>query len=188
MGVIGDYLTSRERPLTDEEIEDAKRVYQGTIKYRRVSIANDLGVGGRKWTEPAGGKMDLYVIHMGPLGFAGTTDPDMRARLIHELCHVWQGMHHLSAWSYVVGSVVSQGLASVFEGSVKAAYKYKPGDLWGEYNYEQQAHIVEDWYRAGLPTSGPLYPYIVGNIRCPIRSWIGETATEIGVGASAIKG
>ena len=182
MGLVKDYLTSKTRPLTTEEINDAKRVYQRTIKYELVSIADDLGAQQREWTEPTGGPMDLYVLHLGPLGFASTRDPEMRATLIHELCHVWQGVNHIFAWTYVVQSLVSQAVSG------NSAYDYKPGDLWGEYNVEQQAHIVEDWYRSGLRTDSPLYRYIVGNVRCPVLSWIGETMTEFAVGASAIKG
>jgi hypothetical protein len=175
-------LTSQKRLLTQEEIDDAKRVYQKTIKYGFVYIADDLGAGGREYTEPSGGKMDLYVIHLGSLGFASTIGPDIRATLIHELCHVWQGMHHVFSWSYVLGSLANQALSG------SAAYDYTPGQHWGEYNVEQQASIVEDWYRDGLRTTSPLYRYIVGNIRCPIRSWFGETLIEIGSGAAAVKG
>ena len=181
MGLVIDYLTSRTRPLTTEEINDAKRVYQRTIKYALVSVADDLGAQQRPWTEPSGGSMDLYVLHLGPLGFASTGDPAMRALLIHELCHVWQGMNHVFAWSYVVDSLVNQAVRGA------SAYSYTPGDLWGEYNVEQQASIVEDWYSTGLRTDSPLYRYIVNNIRCPVQSWIGETLTGIGAGAAAIK-
>ena len=181
MGLVKDYLTSRTRPLTTEEINDAKRVYQGTIKYPLVSIADDLGAQQRPWTEPSGGPMDLYVLHLGPLGFASTRDAATRATLIHELCHVWQGMNHIFAWSYVVDSLLNQAVSG------DAAYDYKPGDLWGEYNVEQQAHIVEDWYTTGLRNDSPLYRYIVGNIRCPKLSWVGETLTEFGAAAAAIK-
>lgn len=182
MGLITDYLTSSKRALTAEEILDAKRVYKNTIRYDHISIADDLGGGDRQWTEPSGGPMDLYVIHMGRNGFATTVDPDMRAILIHELCHVWQGVNHVCSWSYVVGSLSNQALYG------SKAYDYKPGDLWGEYNFEQQAHIVEDWYRTGLQTSSPLYTYVSGNIWCPVRSWIGEIFTEIAAGAAAAKG
>ncbi len=188
MGLITDYLTSGKRLLTDEEIQDARRVYQGTIKYGNVLIADDLGAGGREWTEPAGGPMQLFILHLGPLGFASTVEPSRRATLIHELCHVWQGTHHVFTWSYVAGSGIAQGLAKITQGTTSAAYNYTPGDLWGEYNSEQQAHIVEDWYTDGLRTDSPLYRYIVGNIRCPIRSWFGEIFTEMGAGASAAKG
>jgi len=180
MGLVKDYLTSRTRPLTAAEVNDARLVYQRTIKFDRVMVADDLGARSAQWTEPSGGPMDLYILHMGPIGFASTDDPNMRAILIHELCHVWQGMNHIFSWGYVVGSLLNQAIYGL------SAYDYTPGDLWGEYNVEQQAHIVEDWYRGGLRTDSPLYRYITGNIRCPVRSWFGETLTELAVGASAM--
>jgi hypothetical protein len=183
MSLIWDYLTAKHRPLTQEEKDDATRVYLKTINYSLVIVADDLGFDNRKWTEPAGN--GGFVLHLGPMGYASTADSEMRATLIHELCHVWQGMNHLISWGYVADSAIQQGLCKLAGCS---AYAYKPGDLWGEYNVEQQAHIVEDWYRGGLRTDSPLFTYIAGNIRCPILSWFGETATEIGAGAAAIKG
>jgi hypothetical protein len=166
LGIVTDYLTSRTRPLTTDEIEDAKRVYQRTIKYDFVKIADDLGGGGREYTEPSGGSLDTYIVHLGSTGYASTVDPNTRATLIHELCHVWQGMHHFIAWGYVVNSLLHQAVSG------SDAYVYTPGKPWGMYNVEQQAQMVEDWYRSGLPNDGPLYKYITGNIRCPIRSWL----------------
>lgn len=180
MSLIWDFLTSKSRPLTQEEKDDASRVYKRTINYDFVVIADDLGLRSAAWTQPClnGG----YVLHMGPMGYASTASADQRATLIHELCHVWQGMNHLISFGYAVDSVISQATCG------QAAYDYKPGSLWGEYNVEQQAMIVEDWYTGGLRTDSPLYTYITGNILCPFLSWIGETATQIGAGAAAIKG
>ncbi|MGC2658558.1 MAG: hypothetical protein WA324_11430 [Bryobacteraceae bacterium] len=182
MGIVTDYLTSKTRDLTDDEIFEAKTVFKETIRYTHVSIADDIGAGDCQWTEPSGGPMDFYVIHMGRRGFASTADPYLRGVLIHELCHVWQGLHHLCSWSYVAGSHANRLLYG------QKMYDYKAGDMWGEYNVEQQAHIVEDWYRTGRRTDSPLYRYVSGNIWCPVRSWFGVTATEIGASASAIKG
>jgi hypothetical protein len=175
MGIIGDYITARKRPLTGEEISDARRVYQGTIMYPLVAIADDLGARQAEWTEPTGGAMNAYIVHMGPLGYASTLDPDRRQTLIHELCHVWQGSHHVFAWGYVINSVIHQAASGA------GAYSYDPANLrpWGEYNVEQQAKIVEDWYAGGLSTASPLYRYIVGNIRCPVKSWFKENMDEI---------
>jgi hypothetical protein len=137
-----------------------------------VSIADDLGAGSREWTEPAGGPLDLYVIHLGRHGFKTTTDKKNRATLVHELCHVWQGMHHIFAWGYVAGS----GLAQLISGD--DAYNYKAlaeaGVPWSWFNVEQQAQLVEDWYKDGLKTTSPLYDYITGYIWHPRLSWLKE--------------
>ncbi|HEY6982507.1 MAG TPA: hypothetical protein VH499_16260 [Reyranella sp.] len=47
-----------------------------------------------------------------------------------------------------------------------AGYDYKLGKPWDDYNKEQQAHIVEDWYTNGRLKSDDRYPYV----RLVIRS------------------
>ena len=46
-----------------------------------------------------------------------------------------------------------------------AAYGFTAGKPWGDYNPEQQASIVEAWYKSGMPEDGALWPYIRNNIR-----------------------
>ena len=81
-----------------------------------------------------------------------------RKTLIHELTHVWQSRN--SAWpaAYIfksIGCQISRGAD---------AYNYKPGLAWGDYNVEEQASIVEDWFARGQQLTGSLYPYIRDNI------------------------
>jgi hypothetical protein len=61
-------------------------------------------------------------------------------KLIHELTHVWQGHNNPIPGSYVLDSVFNQIKSG------HAAYTYVPGNRWREYNAEQQAKIVEDWF------------------------------------------
>jgi len=79
--------------------------------------------------------------------------------LVHETTHVWQGKNSTLALTYVFSSVINQGL---YGGS---AYSYTAGQPWRSYNAEQQASIVEDWFRSGQPKSGPLYTYIVDHVQ-----------------------
>jgi hypothetical protein len=44
-------------------------------------------------------------------------------------------------------------------------YRYIPGQSWSSYNVEQQAHIVEDWFKGGEREEDPLYRYIRDDIR-----------------------
>jgi hypothetical protein len=96
--------------------------------------------------------------------------------LVHETTHVWQGKNSTMALTYVFSSVLNQGLHG------GAAYSYVAGQPWRSYNAEQQASIVEDWFRAGQPKSGSLYPYIV-NSRSkgrPLNASISPLATDDG--------
>jgi hypothetical protein len=63
------------------------------------------------------------------------------------------------ALTYVFSSLVSQALYG------GGTYSYTPGNPWSSYNAEQQASIVEDWFRGGMPASDPLYPYITDHVR-----------------------
>lgn len=89
-----------------------------------------------------------YVIHAGD-GYNGMSYRKQdKEVLIHELTHVWQGEHSSSSWDYVFGSMWSQALAD-------DAYTYKGTRWkhWDDYNPEQQAQIVEDWFADGMNES-----------------------------------
>jgi hypothetical protein len=61
------------------------------------------------------------------------------------LTHVWQGEHSSSSWDYVFASMWVQALPG-------DAYMYDKKQLryWDDYNPEQQAQIVEDWFADGM--------------------------------------
>jgi hypothetical protein len=69
-------------------------------------------------------------------------------------------------FSYMIESVFSQFFEGlVCHGEFAAAYRYELGKNWGEYNVEQQAHIVEDWYDKGMKSDDPRYSYIQDFVR-----------------------
>jgi hypothetical protein len=117
-----------------------------------------------------------YIMSVGPGAYRDMTadypNPrpprtvgDYRNLLVHETAHVWQGKNSVFALSYVFGSAYSQCAASLGGGTTSGAYGYTAGLPWGNYNPEQQASIIEDWYAAGQPGSGTLWPYIRDFVR-----------------------
>jgi hypothetical protein len=73
---------------------------------------------------------------------------------------VWQYAHN----SFVkVSSIIGQYLGD--------GYSYSLGRAWEDYNVEQQASIVEDWYAGGMSTTAAEYSYIrdIIRIRPPAR-------------------
>jgi hypothetical protein len=150
------------RSLTPAEQTLASSVFGTTLPaWNRVLIADGLGLGDAPWTDnPAGN----FKINMGPTGYpdatsssALTTPGGSFGRIcdtfIHEMTHVWQYFHG----NYVKLSSVG----SYFAGG----YAYTLGSPWDSYNVEQQAKIVEHWFKRGMSTTDAAYTYITGNIR-----------------------
>jgi hypothetical protein len=66
--------------------------------------------------------------------------------LIHELTHVWQ--YQTQGTRYISMSACSQLRAAIASGDRNAAYSYTPGERHiTDYGAEQQASIVEDWFK-----------------------------------------
>jgi hypothetical protein len=151
------------RALTQLEEEVARRVFQATLPYGKISIADTLAWGGRPFVVPTGfGRSSRYVLHLGPQGFANTLSaPRLQATFIHELTHVWQGYNHRFAWGYVLNSLWHQAVQG------RLAYRYVPGWPWRSYNVEQQAQLVQDWFAGGELPHDPLFSYIHDHIRPP---------------------
>ena len=71
--------------------------------------------------------------------------------LVHELTHAWQSEHGVHRVAYIGKSIVAQ----LAPGD---AYAYQPGKNWEDYNPEQQASILEDWYlQDGQSSSSQLF-------------------------------
>lgn len=113
------------------------------------------------------GRINLgYLVNIGPGAYPDmTASDDKKALLVHELSHVWQGRNSRSSTTYVYNSIMHQCRASVSGSSRNGAYGYTAGQAWSSYNTEQQASIIEDWYKAGAKGDDPLYPYIRDHVR-----------------------
>jgi hypothetical protein len=159
-----------ERLLTDAEKDLARKVFEETLPYGAIYLSNGLGFGHRAYTIPHPLHLGSYVIHIGDETFPDATNSSIivlgktaDAIFIHELTHVWQGTNRPHVFDYIFDSVYHQ----VTEGS--HAYDLNRDDLgkksWGEFNAEQQAMIVENWYMAGMSESDDAFTYIKDNIR-----------------------
>ena len=165
------------RQLKQSEIDLARQVFQDQVPYDRVHIASYFLPGNDGTPVTVASASSLipflsgsrhYTIYFGPDVFQnGADQPGTRDTFIHELTHVWQGHHSRFGWEYIVNSMVSQGHAVITKGDRNAAYQFTPGSPWGSYNVEQQAYMVQNWYRDGMKTDAgdKLYPYIEKNIR-----------------------
>jgi hypothetical protein len=139
------------RPLARKERMIAKKVFRDTIPLDDVIVTDGLGANGRPFTMPVPGTSRQYAIHVGPNGFTGMSFRLHDARLlVHELTHVWQGEQSRWSWGFVFRSGWHQA-------TKKDAYAYDTSESalrnanWDDYNPEQQAEIVEHWFRDGMP-------------------------------------
>lgn len=159
-----------ERFLSDAEKDLARRVFEETLPYGAIYLSNGLGLERRAYTIPHPLHFGSYVIHIGPTAFSDATDSSLSmlgqtvdAVFIHELTHVWQGVNRRHAFDYILDSVYNQ----IRFGS--EAYDLNQDDVgkkkWKEFNAEQQAMIVENWYVGGMAESDPAFTYIRDNIR-----------------------
>ena len=164
------------RALNPDEQALARRVFSASLILSQVEISDGLGFGNRPWTLCG---TSVYTIHLGPAGFEDALqDDDLKNTLIHELTHCWQGQNSRLGFGFMIGSICCQTQAyltqpryepknTVFKivPSAASAYAYSPGKDWTDYNCEQQAQIVEDWFARGMSTSDPRYRYVRDNIR-----------------------
>jgi hypothetical protein len=187
-GVAVDNLV-RHRTMHDDEFAFADRVFHGTLPRDRIVLTNLYGIGGRPFTIPVAGNTILVNLGAGfdhPMTYTGYGDPDHPPTdpnhtqaagelFIHELTHAWQIAHS----GFVPGWVCSE-LGTQTQGH--AGYVYgPPGPPFGEFNFERQAKIVDEWFggtgrqkydgnnqdMGGCVESdrNPYYRYIRDNIR-----------------------
>jgi hypothetical protein len=161
------------RPLFPAEMEIAFRVFKATLPYNKIFISPFLGFQDLPFTTTipplvAGPLASGYSINIGLDGFLHGMDATNRAAtLVHELTHVWQGAHRFISSRYMWESIAHQAIDWV-RGT--DCYRYVPGNTWSSYNVEQQASIVEDWFKGGESTTDPLFRYIQDDIRSLISA------------------
>lgn len=143
------------RELATGEKQVARLVFKERLPYDKIMISDGLGGGDRPFTVPTSLKISVlfnvsrgkYVIHAGDGYYGMSKLKDDKETLVHELTHVWQGEYRNHSWDYVLDSLWHQALS-------EDAYKYNKSyyQNWDDYNAEQQAQIVEDWFKSGMKT------------------------------------
>ncbi len=177
-------IPTSARLMSAPEYQIVTRVFGNTLPWRqRIIVTNGAGLNNRPFTIPTAlvrvllgtaasgflapvtaalGSLTSFI-NLGYLMNVGsaysTLETSHQGLLVHETAHVWQGKNSTLALSYVFNSCINQCVRG------GAAYNYRAGGNWSDYGVEQQASIIEDWFNAGEPTSGPLWGYIDGYVR-----------------------
>ena len=189
------------RKLRHDETEEARKVFQNSINYGDVHIAAyTKGVifqgGAMTWVyfDKPSSKW-IYIIWWTPKVYTeGAIAENQHRTLIHELVHVWQGQHGTYPTDYWYGSMKNQGWEGFkdiiekgeytgWDTHRERTYAFSMNEIgvnnWNDFNYEQQASIIDSWYAQGnwtnhfvdpiyggnMSTLDPRYPFITLNIR-----------------------
>ncbi len=140
-----------ERGLTLGEIALAKKMFGNSINYSLVSIHNYKYV----FFQPSNSGMtpngELYI-HGAYMADYSSAVPSLKAFFIHEMTHVYQ-------YQLKILNPIAAAFGEIFEHmfNYSDAYKYtltEKSDLL-DYDIEQQASMVEDYYRITYAKLGP---------------------------------
>ena len=116
-----------------------EKIFNGTLPTRStIIITNLMSLDRRQYTIPNGtGQiyMNLGDGYDNPMAYARPGYDQPGQVFIHELGHAWQIEHHMGT------KAVSEGLSNIAKGP--SAYDYTCGKGWNDYNFEQQAHIID---------------------------------------------
>ncbi len=132
------------RKITDGERSLLRRVFEETLPYPKLEVAtNDHNIGG-KTNSLTPEDVPYLSTTVWCADFSGPSVPkNDQSTFIHEFVHVWQhyhGVHKLvsAAWQFVR-----------HVGDYDEAYWYDLADSndLTDYNLEQQAAIIEDFWR-----------------------------------------
>ena len=130
------------RGITTGEYLLIKDVFKETVRYDAIRCdQNKANIGGKgNSLTPAG------VIYFSTLwyckDFSQAPDGFQKWLFVHEMMHVWQWGHNVYPVWQALGLVIAHG------GIYEAAYPYDlvPGKSLTEYNMEQQASIIADYW------------------------------------------
>ncbi len=124
------------RPLTESEIFIGKSIFGDTINFELVRIDDNAKIGTKK--------IALAYVSFNIINFRKSIKKEI---FIHELMHIWQYQHFGSV--YIGRAVKAQRSKEGYDyGGVVNLYKVmlRGGNLM-DFNFEQQADIVEDYFK-----------------------------------------
>ncbi|MBI4907512.1 MAG: hypothetical protein HY820_28055 [Acidobacteria bacterium] len=176
--------STKSRLLSNEEWALAREVFTSATlpPSTRILVRDGLGLEDRPWTNHEG---YAYEMMLGDVFDQDLTKKDPTSRwmngnygrlcdlFVHEMVHVWQ---YYRGYRVKNGAVLGW-LKEKITGD--DAYTYTPGKDWGAYNPEEQASIVEDWYKAGAKEDNELFPYVRYVIRNQDKVYEGFTLAEL---------
>lgn len=138
--VAGDVLTADRRELTGGERRAARLVFGDNLDLGRIRIAEAPFMG-----FPQTARTPFNTIYFPP-GATQRADANYLPWLIHELTHCWQSQHGVSVATKLFYAI--QGARAYrYGGAAQLRRDAAQGKRFNQYNTEQQADILSDYYR-----------------------------------------
>lgn len=137
--LAGEAATAGQRPLTAPEASAAKLVFGKSLDLDRVRVAESplFGIGSTARTP-------FETVYFPP---NAQKQPGYLSWLIHELTHVWQTQHGISVFTKAV-TAMRGASAYVYGDEAQLRKDAAAGKKFTDYNTEQQADILRDYYDA----------------------------------------
>lgn len=157
--VLGEKFPSRYRVWITNACSEDDRAFVLPTSAITTVFSSVFGLPGLAVAYLASATNVGYLINVGSRYGDLVSSRERQRLLVHESVHVWQGYNDVFANSFFAEAMFCHVTQS------EEAYKFAPGEEWSSYNPEQQAMIVQNWFLAGMPESGPLWPYIKENFR-----------------------
>lgn len=163
---LADWIKWNTRPLTAEERTLLEPIFGSSIDYERVRIDERAYLGPPQWK--------LCYVSFYTINAWGPMSP---ALLIHEVVHVWQ-FHQLGS-VYIPRALRAQHSREGYNygGAPQVANWARRGALLTDFNLEQQADLIADYWRLGRrlrpqwgpagPADLPFYAYFARQIAQP---------------------
>ena len=149
-GAAVSSLLFKGRPLRPSEIAEARKVFGDTIPYEKITITNLEDDRGHPFATPCpDGTVLIGAKESGYNDYLATSD--LKHTLIHEMTHAWQSFNGgLNVFSCeALEMFVGQHTVArerVYEKYYFYYFGASENRTWREFNVEQQAEIVADWY------------------------------------------
>lgn len=136
-----DLIKSQSRPMTFEELEVARKVFGSAIPLHLISLDPQ--------SLPVRRGIGTAYVSFFSINYWNTLPAHI---LVHELVHIWQYERYGSV--YISESLWAQQWGGGYDyGGLEALRLYSDGAGLEAFNFEQQADIIEDYFRwlTGMP-------------------------------------
>lgn len=122
----------------------SERSFKNSINYSLVKIHNGSYITEQPPNSGMTPNGEIYASGAAYKSDYGIETPDMKAFFIHESTHVWQYQNNIL---FVKTSAALELVTNFFNYDAAYYYKLEKGKTLIDYKIEQQAMIVEDYYK-----------------------------------------